>query len=57
MKIYLVRHGQVPHNATKQYNVGDEDLTEVGVEQATMVGGARTKGATYVPQPKEAAHE
>ena len=34
MKVYLVRHGQVPHNATKQYNVGDEDLTEVGVEQA-----------------------
>lgn len=34
MKIYLVRHGQVPHNATKQHNVGDEDLTEVGVEQA-----------------------
>ena len=33
MKVYLVRHGQVPHNATKQYNVGDEDLTEVGVEQ------------------------
>lgn len=34
MKVYLVRHGQVPHNATKQYNVGDEDLTEAGVEQA-----------------------
>lgn len=27
MKVYLVRHGQVPHNATKQYNVGDEDHT------------------------------
>ncbi len=34
-----------------------ENLKKVGVEQATMVGGARTKGATYVPQPKEAAHE
>ena len=36
MKVYLVRHGQVPHNATKQYNVGDEDLTEVGVEQGPL---------------------
>lgn len=27
MKVYLVRHGQFPHNATKQYNVGDEDHT------------------------------
>lgn len=34
MKVYLVRHGQVSHNVTKQYNVGDEDLTKVGVEQA-----------------------
>lgn len=34
-----------------------ENLKKVGVEQATMVGGARTKGTTYVPQPKEAAHE
>ena len=34
MKIYIVRHGQVLHNALKQYNTRDEDLTEVGVEQA-----------------------
>lgn len=34
MKIYIVRHGQVPHNALKQYNTLDEDLTETGVQQA-----------------------
>ena len=26
MKIYLVRHGQVPHNALHQYNTKDEDF-------------------------------
>lgn len=34
MKIYIVRHGQVPHNALGQYNIIDEDLTELGIEQA-----------------------
>ncbi len=34
MKIYIVRHGQVPHNALGQYNIVDEDLTELGIEQA-----------------------
>lgn len=37
MKIYIVRHGQVPHNAIKQYNTTDEDLTEIGVEQALQL--------------------
>lgn len=34
MIVYLVRHGEVPHNALGQYNTIDEDLTEKGVEQA-----------------------
>lgn len=34
MKIYIVRHGQVPHNALNQYNTNDEDLTELGIKQA-----------------------
>lgn len=34
MRIYLVRHGEVPHNALKQYNTTDEDLKEVGIKQA-----------------------
>lgn len=34
MKVYIVRHGQVPHNALKQYNTTDEDLTELGIRQA-----------------------
>ena len=34
MKVYIVRHGQVPHNALHQYNTTDEDLTEYGVNQA-----------------------
>ena len=29
MKVYIVRHGQVPHNALKEYNSQDEDLTEL----------------------------
>lgn len=28
MKVYIVRHGQVPHNVLKQYNSINEDLTE-----------------------------
>lgn len=34
MRIYLVRHGEVPHNSLGQYNTVDEDLTEKGVVQA-----------------------
>lgn len=34
MKIYIVRHGEVPHNALKQYNRRDDDLTKLGIEQA-----------------------
>lgn len=34
MKIYIVRHGQVPHNALHKYNTADEDLTQIGIEQA-----------------------
>ncbi len=34
MKIYLVRHGEVPHNVLKKYNIKDEDLTERGIKQA-----------------------
>lgn len=34
MKIYIVRHGQVPHNAIGQYNISDEDLTPLGIKQA-----------------------
>lgn len=34
MKVYIVRHGQVPHNALGKYSTADEDLTEVGINQA-----------------------
>jgi Fructose-2,6-bisphosphatase len=34
MKIYLVRHGEVPHNALNQYNSEDEDLNKKGINQA-----------------------
>lgn len=34
MKVYIVRHGEVPHNALKQYNTADEDLTDKGIIQA-----------------------
>ena len=37
MKVYIVRHGEVPHNALKQYNSADEDLNEVGVLQANAL--------------------
>lgn len=33
MKIYIVRHGEVPHNVQKQYNNQNEDLTEKGIKQ------------------------
>ena len=34
MKVYIIRHGEVPHNALKQYNNENEDLTKKGVKQA-----------------------
>lgn len=34
MKIYLVRHGEAPHNALKQYNNKNEDLNETGIKQS-----------------------
>ena len=34
MKVYIVRHGQVPHNVLNKYNATDEDLTEEGIKQA-----------------------
>lgn len=34
MKIYIVRHGQVSHNALKQYNSKDEDLNKKGLKEA-----------------------
>ena len=34
MKIYIVRHGEVPHNVLKQYNENNEDLTDIGIQQA-----------------------
>jgi Fructose-2,6-bisphosphatase len=34
MKIYLIRHGEVSHNALDQYNNEDEDLNEMGIIQA-----------------------
>lgn len=37
MGIYIVRHGQVPHNALNQYNASDESLTDLGIRQATQL--------------------
>lgn len=34
MKVYIVRHGEVPHNALKMYNSQNEDLTDNGIMQA-----------------------
>ena len=34
MKVYIIRHGEVPHNALKQYNNENEDLNENGIRQA-----------------------
>ena len=34
MIVYIVRHGEVPHNALKQYNNTDEDLNTKGIIQA-----------------------
>lgn len=38
MKIYLVRHGEVPHNVLRQYNTIDEDLNDLGIRQAKELG-------------------
>ena len=37
MKVYIIRHGQTPHNALKQYNTADENLTELGIKQAEQL--------------------
>ena len=34
MKVYIARHGEVPHNALKQYSTNDDDLTDLGIKQA-----------------------
>ena len=34
MKVYIVRHGEVFQNVLKQYNTSDEDLTDIGMQQA-----------------------
>lgn len=34
MKVYIVRHGEVPHNVLKMYNSKDDDLTDRGIIQA-----------------------
>lgn len=34
MKVYLVRHGEVPHNVMKKYSSSDEDLTLNGIKEA-----------------------
>ena len=34
MKVYIVRHGEVLHNALKIYNNENEDLNKNGVKQA-----------------------
>ena len=31
MKVYIVRHGELPHNALKLYNKSNEDLTDKGI--------------------------
>ena len=31
MEVYIVRHGEVPHNAFEIYNGEDEDLTDKGI--------------------------
>lgn len=34
MKVYIVRHGQIPANALKYHGSREEDLTELGIKQA-----------------------
>ena len=37
MRIFIVRHGQVPHNASRTYCDEDEDLTTLGIEHANRL--------------------
>ena len=37
MKVYIVRHGEVLHNALKIYNNENEDLNDNGLKQAEML--------------------
>lgn len=37
MKVYIVRHGQAVNNVLRQYNTSDEDLTELGINQAKLL--------------------
>lgn len=37
MKICIVRHGEVPHNALKVYSTENEDLNEKGIAQAEQL--------------------
>lgn len=37
MKVYTVRHGQIPSNALRRYPYEDEQLTELGIEQAAKL--------------------
>ncbi len=46
MKLYIVRHGQVPHNALGIYCEIDEDLNEVGIKQAKELAKT-TKNIEY----------
>jgi len=34
MKVYIVRHGQIPNNALRRHTHPYEDLTELGIKQA-----------------------
>ena len=34
MKVFIVRHGQIPSNVQKRYPAVDEELTELGKQQA-----------------------
>lgn len=37
MKVYIVRHGQIPSNALKKYSNPYEDLNDLGVQQAEQL--------------------
>ena len=37
MRVYIVRHGQVPYNKFNKYSTDDEDLDNVGIKQAEML--------------------
>lgn len=37
MRVYIIRHGEVPHNALQQYNNENEDLTKKGIKQAERI--------------------